>query len=215
MLAPELYRNKKVISSVAALLAVFFVSTIGFAAPKSAASGIFYKTVLDRDLDGDHIRETATIRQHGSYYQVVIHFSTGRPKVRLKTYVSAGDAGLSVEFADLNHDAEADLVLTSATSLSPVAIWVNRGGANFQRVNSTQYSPFGRSTGPRLKRPAAVQAETAVTVLNDPLPQSDIALSFSPITTSHDRVWSLADASPVELSLSGDAPRGPPAIAHN
>src|ERR1700741_2682838 len=128
------YRNTKFIYRLAGLSVFLFGTVAGFASPKYAApGGASYKTTLGIDLDGDHILETATIRQQGSFYQVSIHFSTGRPKLKLRTFVGDDVAGLTIDITDVNSDSEADLVISSATSIRPIAVWLNRGSANFQR----------------------------------------------------------------------------------
>src|SRR5262249_16254267 len=125
-------------TGLAALFVLLAGAVFASASPKKFAPGFSYKTRLGRDLDGDHIPETATIKQRGSFYQVSIHFTTGRPKLRLRTYVTDDLAGLTVEIADVDHDTRADLVISSATSVWPVAIWLNHG-ADFQRVTKPSY----------------------------------------------------------------------------
>ena len=155
MFALEWYRNKKFITGLAALCTLLSWTGTGFASPGRYGHNtekISYKGSLGLDLDGDHVPETVTVKQQGSFYQVSIHFSTGRPKLRWKTYVGDDAAGLSLEVADVNNDSLADLVITSATSVWPVVTWLNHGSGNFQRVNSRTFCLTGRYNGPRLNR---------------------------------------------------------------
>src|SRR5438552_537859 len=99
----------------------FLLSTnTAFASHRNSKPHISYRTQLGHDLDGDHIPETATIRQCGHIFQVNIHFTTGRPKLRLTTYLSEGVAGLTFQAIDVNNDNKEDLVLVSATAFTPI-----------------------------------------------------------------------------------------------
>jgi hypothetical protein len=207
--APELYRYKKVIIVLAGLALFLFGTTSGYAHSKNDRQGISYKTKLALDLDGDHIPETATVRQHGSVYQVNIHFTTGRPKLRLRTYVRTDIAGLTFAIADINNDARGDIVISSATSIWPVAVWVNVGGANFQRVNSPLYGPVGRYNGPRLKHRADQQI-TPVGYVSSHHPQAEVAESFSFFENLYNLAPSQSNQLLFEFTLAQIPPRGPP-----
>src|SRR5437762_12603739 len=125
------HRNKIVIMILAVLSVFLFGANAVHASSNPGNHRISYRTQLGQDLDGDHIPETATIRQCGYIYQVSIHFTTGRPKLRLTTYITEGMAGLSFQTTDVNNDSKGDLVIMSATSIRPVAVWLNQGKANF------------------------------------------------------------------------------------
>src|SRR5262245_31336456 len=72
-----------------------------------------YRTPLGRDLDGDGIAETATIRQSGSAYKITIQFTSGR-RLNLTVYQPHGETGLMLQTSDVNNDRKADLIITSA-----------------------------------------------------------------------------------------------------
>jgi hypothetical protein len=208
----EWYRNKKFITGLATLFALLLGTAIGFASPGNYGRNtekISYKASLGLDLDGDNIPETVAIKQRGSFYQVSIHFSTGRPKLRLKTYVGDDEAGLSVELADVNNDSRADLVITSATSVWPIVTWLNHGSGNFQRVNSRTYSLTGRHNGPRLHSRESAQPDPAGSI-STRLAQGEIANSSNPVTDTHDFLSSPTYQFPVESWLAELASRGPP-----
>ena len=135
----KLYRYKIVTKGLATLPLLLFAAAIASASPPPSGPDFSYKTKLGRDLDGDHIPETATIRQRGPL-SGHIHFTTGRPELRLK-YITNDIGGLTLEVADIDHDTRADLVINSATSLLPVAIWLNRGAARFQHVKVVVVRP--------------------------------------------------------------------------
>lgn len=164
---------------VAILFAFLFLVVPAWAT--AAPAGAPYRTQLGRDLDGDHIPETATIRQHGFVYKVNIHFSSGRPRLRLTVYYAEDAAGLSFQTSDLDNDRDEDLVITSATSLRPLAVWLNRGKAKFQKVSSWEYGGPVKHNGPDLRRSNAYRPEAPVSSSNDPLPdETTVAEVFVP-----------------------------------
>jgi hypothetical protein len=209
----KLYRNKKVIIGLAALLALLSGAAIASASPKQFHQGFAYKTKLGRDLDGDHIPETATIRQRGPFYQVSIHFTTGRPNLRLRTYVTDDLAGLTVEIADIDHDTRADLVINSATSVWPVAIWLNHG-ADFQRATNLSFGHLNGHSGPDLAQKKSSQPDPVGNLFSDPLPQAETGDSFNPGVDLTNTVSSKADPLPFEFMHTQAAPRGPPTGTH-
>src|SRR5262245_51411125 len=98
----KLYRNKIVITLLTGFCVFLFAANAASASAHAAHRQIAYRTQLGHDLDGDRIPETATIRHCGYLYQISIHFTTGRPKLRLTTYVTEGEAGLSFKTTDVN-----------------------------------------------------------------------------------------------------------------
>src|SRR5262245_52510483 len=142
-------RHCKAILAALTVLSVFLLSPSGASASPVASGGhIHYHTQLNQDLDGDHKPETATIRQTGLQYRISLHFTTGRPKVHLTAYIRQGVAGLSFEARDVNNDSKEDLVITSATSVRPIAIWLNKGQARFQKTHASFVDALGHYTGP-------------------------------------------------------------------
>jgi hypothetical protein len=212
LLVLKLYRNKIFISGFAVLSAFVLLTAVGFASSKSA-QGMTYKTSLGIDLDGDHIPETAVVRQRGSVYQVSIHFSTGRPKLRLRTYFGDDVAGLVLEVADVNSGSEADVVISSATSIWPVAIWLNRGSANFHRVTGRAFTLAGGYNGPRLRQKPSNRPDAVGSLSNDRL-QAEVGTSFSPYTGSQDFVPVQAPELRFESGPTQVSPRGPPSAEH-
>ena len=210
----KLHRNKIVISSLTVLLVFLFGTNATYASHQKHDERISYRTELAQDLDGDHKPETATIRQCGYLYQVNIHFTTGRPKLRLTTYVTEGVAGLSFQTSDINNDNKGDLVIISATSIRPVAVWLNQGRAKFQKVTPWYYGEVGKYTGPTLRHRSVAQPEPVGNIFVDPLPQATPPVES--ISLAHDAIALLSsqsDLHPFDSMLRQTPPRGPPAEA--
>src|SRR5215510_13704235 len=172
----KLYCNKRVITLFFAFATSLFGANSAFASHHNSEHRLSYLTRLDHDLDGDHIPETATIRQRGHLYEINIHFSTGRPKLHLTAYVAEAGAVLSFQTADVNNDRKNDLVITSATSVRPLAIWLNQGKSKFQKISSWSYL-VGGYTGPEYRRKTC-QPDPVGAVAFDPLPQATLSATY-------------------------------------
>jgi len=214
----KLYRKKFVTTALAVLSVFLLGANISNAAHKTRvnpAGSIAYRAQLGQDLDGDHIPETATIRQRRNLYQVSIHFTTGHPKLRLSTYITEGLAGLSFEARDVNNDNKGDLVLVSATSLRPIAIWINKGRATFQQANSQLYSRVGKYTGPTYRFRSTSQPEPVGNLAIDRFPEAAPTVKYFSV---HHEITALlafqAEQRPFTALLRQVPPRGPPATIH-
>jgi hypothetical protein len=212
--ALKLHRNKNVITALAVFF-VFLLGVNGYASRAKTHPHIAYHSKLGHDLDGDHIPETATIRQSGYLYQVSIHFTTGRPKLRLTTYVTEGAAGLSLQTADVNDDRKRDLVVLSATSIRPVAVWLNQGRAKFLKVSAWQYGGAGRFTGRAYRsRTPSGPDESVSTDSVDPSPQANPVAHGFGIDVATAVCWEhQPELLPLDSLLSQVPSRGPPASA--
>ena len=211
----KLNRNPRAVASFPVLFVFLFCACWASASHHYSGQRISYRTQLGHDLDGDHIPETATIRQGGYIYQVSIHFTTGRPRLRLTTYVAEGAAGLSLHTTDVNNDSRGDLVIMSATSIRPIAVWLNQGKANFQRVSSWLYGEAGKYRGPAFRRRGASEPEPLGNIFIDPLPHATLAIQyFGPETAPADLITSRPDLLPFDSILWQVSPRGPPALSH-
>jgi len=210
----KLKRNIRAVASFPVLFVFLFGATWAAASHHYSGKRISYRTQLGHDLDGDHIPETATIRLGGYIYQVSIHFTTGRPGLRLTTYVTEGVAGLSFQTTDINNDSRGDLVIMSATSIRPVAVWLNRGKANFQRVSSWLYGGVGKYRSPTFRHRGGNEPEPVGNIFIDPLPHATLAVQYlSPETAPAALIISRPDQLPFDLILWQVPPRGPPALS--
>jgi hypothetical protein len=208
-------RHYKVILAALTVFSALLFSPGGAIASGAAPSPhISYRTQLNQDLDGDHKPETATIRQTGLQYRVSVHFTTGRPKVHLTTYIRQGIAGLSFEARDVNNDSKEDLIITSATSVRPIAVWLNKGHAKFQKTHASFVDALGRYTGPAYRVQAKTAPAPASNLSIDPLPQAAVALTYLTLQPEASAlVLSHRDQRRFHAFLVQEPPRGPPAPA--
>ena len=149
------------------LIAAIFVFVASPAWAIASAERDTYATALGRDLDGDGISENALIHQSGSTYKISIQFTSGRPRLHLTVYYTAGETGLTLQTSDVNDDRKADLVVTSATSVRPLAVWLNRGKARFQKVSSWTYGGLATHKGPVLRQRSPYNPEAALNSVTD------------------------------------------------
>lgn len=203
--------NKKVSTLLSAVLVLLLLGTNpALASHHNSDRRLSYRTRLVHDLDGDQIPETATVRQRGYVYQINIHFTTGRPKLRLTAYLTEADAGLIFETADVNNDRKNDLVITSATSIRPLAIWLNQGKTKFQKISPWSYLVRGY-TGPEYRRKSC-QPDPVGNVAFDPLPQATLcATDFDIGDDVAGPLCSQTEKLPFASRLRQLPPRGPPA----
>jgi hypothetical protein len=204
----KLQPNKRILVGLFAGLFILLSPNWAEAAPK----GVSYRATVGHDLDGDYIPETATVHQNRSVYQVSIHFTSGRPRLKLTVYRAEGEAGLSFEASDIDNDHKADLVITSATSLRPVAVWLNRGKAKFQKVRSWPYGRLGNYTGPSLNHHRAeYQPCPAVSNSSDLLVHpAKIGHCSHVEPDARHAGHSDPERRPSDLILQQISPRGPP-----
>jgi hypothetical protein len=207
----KLRQSKRILTGLAVLYVVLSAATWASASDGQNNTGRFsYRTQLKHDLDGDHIPETATIRQRGDLYQVNIHFTTGRPKLRLTTYLSAGTAGLSLQTIDENNDSVGEfLVIISATSLRPVAVWAKQG-KDFKRVSSWTYGSLARYRGLAVQHQRADAPDPIGASPNPPLQAMPAERLFASAGGSAGSIHSQPEQVPFDSTLWQDPPRGPP-----
>jgi hypothetical protein len=211
LLMLKLIRDKRVVPLLsAAFLFLLLGTNTAFAKQHTSDRHLSYHTRLDHDLDGDQIPETATVRQRGYVYQVNIHFTTGSPKLHLTTYLTEAGAGLTFQTTDVNNDRKNDLVITTATSLRPLAIWLNQGKSKFKKISSWSYL-VGGYTGPKYNRKSC-QPDPVGNLSIEPLPQATLSATYFDIA---DDVAGLpssqAERLPFASRLRQVSPRGPPA----
>ena len=207
----ELRRTKPIITCLAVVYVVLATATWLSASHRTTRTRDFsYQTRLKHDLDGDHIPETATIQERGQVYQVSIHFTTGRPKLHLSTYVRADVAGLSLQTIDANNDSQGEfLVIISATSVRPVAVWANQG-KNFTKVNSWSYGAVGRYRGPAIQHQRAEAPDPIGAAPNPPLQATPASRFFIPVGNPTGLIHFQPERVPFDSIFWQDPSRGPP-----
>jgi hypothetical protein len=207
----RLHQNKKILISLFAALLLFLLPNGAGASP----AGISYRTSLGHDLDGDQIPETATIRRSRDLYKVSIHFTSGRPRLHLSIYQGENEAGLGFQTRDIDDDRDEDLVITSATSVRPIAVWLNSGKGKFKRVSSWAYGGLHKFRGPALKARAAYTPESDVIISTEPLAHAEkIAQHFDVgLNIELLRVWNWEQL-PSDSCLQQVPARGPPLLLH-
>lgn len=211
---PMLKSHRKIAPMILTALLFLCGAQTAYSSHQTPHQAISYRADLGQDLDGDKKPETATIHQGEYVYQVNIHFTTGRPKLRLTTHVTQGLAGLSFQSTDINNDSKGDLVIISATSIRPVAVWVNEGRARFQKLAVLYYGGVGRYSGPSLNHRSADQPEPIGNDFVDPLPQVTPAFEYFSVTDNSAALHPLeSDQHPFDTMLRQIPPRGPPAAA--
>jgi hypothetical protein len=208
-------RDYKSVLAALTVLSAFLLSPYDASASRKAhVPNIRYHTQLNQDLDGDHKPETATIQQTGLQYRVSVHFTTGRPKVHLTTFVTQGIAGLSFEARDVDNDSKEDLVITSATSVRPIAIWLNKGHAHFQKTHAYFVDALGHYTGPAYRIRSKIEPVPASNISTDPLPQAAVAPTYLTLQPEASAlIFSHRDQRRFHAILVQEPPRGPPAPA--
>ena len=165
---------------------------------------------VSADFDGDSKADTAIARFGGSNYGFELHLSTKRARIRLTVPVR-NELGFELIAFDVNQDKRTDLILTSGSSIRPIAVWLNMGNGSFAR-RSGMFGPFSRNRGgPRFVR--GVPGNDGQAVIPTDEQAGDFAgetLAFH-LETSLIRTYS--EQAPLTSSAPGSAsPRGPPNI---
>ncbi len=98
-------------------------------------------SIVGADFDGDMKPDVIVGTAAGRGYVLQIQFSTQIPSASLA--LDSAVPGMTVLSRDVNQDNDADLIVTSCTSLIPVAVFLGDGKGHFQPDNPWNYVPVG------------------------------------------------------------------------
>lgn len=96
--------------------------------------------IVNADFDGDSRPDLAVGSPRGLAYTIEIQFSTRTSKTLL-TLAGAG-IGTRIFACDVDRDSYQDLVVTTATSLLPIAVYLGDGRGHFKEGKPWAFSPF-------------------------------------------------------------------------
>lgn len=101
-----------------------------------------YQSIVNTDFDGDHQFDQASIKFAKNGYEIDVRLHA-HPETRAKIFWPSSErVGLGLISCDVDQDGDQDLVLTSAQSLFPLAIWISDGAGHFQEGDKTFFAPL-------------------------------------------------------------------------
>jgi len=164
--------------------------------------------IFNTDFDGDSWPDVAIGRSHGLAYTIEIQFSN-QPA---KTYLTLANGGVGTRiFAyDVDKDSHLDLVVTSATSLLPIAVYLGDGKGHFHEGSPCSFLPFGLDT------PYQFQSGKVSDSLVGLMPQTrftiDVASGCTPVSGPEigDLICGELGTLPTQDRASSCRPRSPP-----
>jgi hypothetical protein len=99
--------------------------------PQPGGTFLFNETAIISDFDGDNQPDLATSRLEGSSYKVEIQLSASQETTSFT--LSSSERAIALLAVDVDKDNDKDLIIVSATSLKPLALWMNDGHGHFER----------------------------------------------------------------------------------
>lgn len=84
------------------------------------------------DFDGDQRTELASGKFIGRQYQIKIQFNNHKECLSFVPEFGTNEVLLTA--IDVDHDGDNDLLVLTAESLRPIAVWLNDGHGNFSRT---------------------------------------------------------------------------------
>ncbi len=124
----------------------------GLAEPGSLKTSTGSDSIVGADFDGDLKPDVVVETAAGHGYVLQIQFSTRIPAASL-AFDGLGP-GLRVVSQDINQDNDADLIVTSCTSLIPIAVFLGDGKGHFRPDSPWNYVPVGLNAPCRFGSPA-------------------------------------------------------------
>jgi hypothetical protein len=108
-----------------------------FPQPNANDSWMPTGTPIISDFDGDHRSDLAFGRTEGNTYRVEIRLSNRREKTSIA--LISNEPGINLFACDVDRDNDQDLVVSSALSRYPLAVWLSDGNGHFQEGNRWLY----------------------------------------------------------------------------
>lgn len=210
MLGSSLFRAVIILSVVrAALPGVNALCAEADLSSFNAQAGPAYSTaIVNADFDGDNRPDLAIASSRGFGYTIEIQFSTPLAK----TYLNLANSGIGIRiFAyDIDRDSYQDLVVTSAASLLPIAVYLGDGKGHFQEAKPWSFLPIVLFETPYRYEPGSDSTSTVSL-----LPQSRFVLDgASAVAVMRQEAWDLVPPNLNEVppwrSAKSPRPRSPP-----
>lgn len=92
--------------------------------------GMLGETPAFADFDGDQKQDIAMARLSNNQYIIILWLSTRSQAAILNPSVQL--TGFTVHACDINSDSSQDIVVTNATAMHPLAVWLGDGHGNFE-----------------------------------------------------------------------------------
>src|SRR5262249_38525715 len=133
------------------------------------------------------------------------------PRIRLTAPVRNA-VGLELVAFDVDRDRRADLILVSASSVEPIAVWLNKGDGAFERSSASFAPLFGDTDSPHIQRAIARNDAQGALFTDDSPDAFEFAEEFV-FRLEGSLLARYADHRPLPLSVRGPAStRGPPSV---
>jgi hypothetical protein len=98
--------------------------------PLGSSMGMLEGSPAFADFDGDQKQDVAIARLSGNQYRIVVLLST-RSQVAILD-PSTQLSSFKVHACDINNDSLPDIVVTDATAMHPLVVWLGDGHGNFE-----------------------------------------------------------------------------------
>ncbi len=161
------------------------------------------------DFDGDMKPDVIVGTAAGSGYVLQIQFSTRLPAALL-SFEGAGP-GMKILSRDVNQDSDEDLIVTSCTSLIPIAVFLGDGKGHFLPDNPWNHVPSGLNSPRHYDSPAGHESNASNTE-DRRFPGHALSTSFRLLRPAMQLVSSFGSEVSTD-PITGSVPtlRGPPA----